>query len=149
MKATNLIYIPETANNFVRLRRGIVSHLTEEKLSWDEYAMMLHLIIRANPNSGSLLTSYQGLTDETQGYFKKNKVNKILLSLKSGNYISYPDHRGSGKSFEIFINKYPQSNKRYLYFDKNTEEPAELEVNQQNLRDKINGLAKSKYIDDG
>ena len=149
MNPNRIKQIPETANNFVKLRRGIISHLTEEKMDWDEYAILLHLIVRANPMTGKVLTSNQGLTNETQGHFKKNKVNKILLSLKGNNYIRYPDRRGSGKSFEIEINKYPKSNKQYIYFDENNDNSAELELKRQNLRDRINGLAQSKHIDDG
>lgn len=115
---------PETSENFVRVRRGILDHLIDGKLGWDEFNILLMLILRANPTNGIFITSYDSLVSDTRGHFSKNHINKIMLALKKQNYITFPNHRGSRTSIKVAINKYPLSNRYYTDFDKHkSDEP--------------------------
>lgn len=136
---------PETAKNYVRLRRGIIDHLTEEKLTWDEFSLLEYLIIRANPKNGKLFTSYNLLSNETHCRYSINRINKLLLSLKEKLYIYYPEHKGSGKPFEVSIDKYPLSNKLYLKIIEDNE--AELFTRKQNFVRAKKSLVKGLSID--
>jgi len=150
MRIVQTTTAPETAEDYVRFRRGIVKHLNNGSITWDEYSILSYLIVRANPKTGCLFTSYAALSDETQGKYSKNRINKILLQLKNLEYVYFEKHVGSGRSFELAINKYPLSGKPFAYLeilDDDDESKAELLVNRQNFEERVNGLVESKSMD--
>lgn len=142
----------KSEEGFVRIYRTLFNDYLESKMTYDEFSLLLLLIMRANPITGIFHTSYESLVNDTKGKYKKNYINKMMLSLKEQKKIWYSKQQGRRSSFSVEIHNYPLSNgsfKDISYrfgsppgrsLEEHKEEiragvPADVELNQQKLKD--------------
>lgn len=93
---------------YVKVPRGLRNDLQNGLLTLDEYNIILWLMLNANCYNGIAVTCYEALVNEMsiKGAEPKNKVNKIMLSLKKKCYIWYPPQQGKKSRFQVVINGY-------------------------------------------
>ena len=105
---------PAGAGNFLKLRRSLDEHLLERWMTWNEFAMVVWLCIRASPANGVVRTSWVQLEGETR--LSANHAEQICRALRRKRYVWYPRHRGrrgAHRLIEIAIDKYPTADGRY------------------------------------
>ena len=100
-------------NNFVRLSRSFQEFYLDKHISFEEFEVIVWLWFKANPKTGRIGASYEGLSKDFQERYSKNKMNKIMLELKRQKLIWYPRQQGRRSSFNVDIQSYPLSNKTY------------------------------------
>ena len=101
------------ANNFLRLGRRIRDDLLNCRLTFIEFSLLVWLWLEANPHNGRVKISYEGLRQDLRGEYSKNKINKIVLSLKLKGYLGFERQQGRRGSFLATLDNYPLSNRRF------------------------------------
>lgn len=87
-------------------------------LTYDEFFLLFWLWLGANPYRGAVRISYKGLHTELHGRHSINKLNKIVLSLRSKKYLSFPKRQGRRGAFEALLDRYPLASGEYISITK-------------------------------
>ena len=103
---------PSTANNYVKLRRGLLDHLINGNITWDQYAFYTILLIKANSDTGIVMVNYSALAREIkQGV---QVVRRFCIALAQVGFILVQVGKaGSPKPVQVIIHKYPCSDGHY------------------------------------
>lgn len=146
-------------NDFIRLPRSIKEFYLDRFLLLEEFIVLVWLWFGANPKTGRINVSYEGLSKDFQERYSKNQINKIMLELKRKKLIWYPSQQGRRSSFNVDIQNYPLSKGKHrditgLFNDNSgrssgrsesdnpAEVPAEVETSWQKLKTEKNRLIK-------
>jgi len=98
----------------VKIPRAWKIDRLENKISADELYILCWLALLANPHNGKTKASFEEIVSDLsiKGKDPKNKVNKIMLSLKKKKRLWYPTQQGRRSSFIVEIGGYLLSTKR-------------------------------------
>ena len=146
-------------NDFIRLPRSIKEFYLDRFLLLEEFIVLVWLWFGANPKTGRINVSYEGLSKDFQERYSKNQINKIMLELKRKRLIWYPRQQGRRSSFNVDIQNYPLSKGKPRdiseLFNGNSgrssgrsennnpaEAPAEVETSWQKLKTEKKSLIK-------
>lgn len=97
----------EKKYTYVQIPRTWISDYMSREITCDEFFVLMWLTLRANYYSGKYATTYEVIASELSGKYETNRINKIMLSLKSKQRIWYPEIKGSRRPFEVEIEGYP------------------------------------------
>jgi hypothetical protein len=96
-----------TFNGYIPLRRGLLQHLRERRISLREYDVFTILLMWADHRTGIATTNAPGLVFLSGGQLEQSYVQKCLASLEEKNYIKRPFYViGQRGDYKIFIDKY-------------------------------------------
>ena len=143
---------------FVRMPKKIQMDYKNGAISYDERCILIWLFLEADYVNGAKYTSYQSISDDLNGKYSKNHINKIVLSLKRKKYLYFNCQKGRRGSFKISISNYPLPSGGFTSFEslsnKNlcrgqndasvinqSELPEEVSINGQNLENMKKDLA--------
>lgn len=93
------------AGNFVKIRRGILQHLLEHKMSTNQFTVFQLIVLLADASTGvwwgdaPVITTY--LTD-----LSLKSAQNALASLEAKGYIKRFRQQGSRSTYPILVNKY-------------------------------------------
>lgn len=104
----------EIESNFVCFPRALQDFYFAGILKLDELLVLVWIWIGANPVNGKLHTSIDGLVAELEQKYARNRMNKILLSLKKMGLIDYPKIQGKRSPFYIRSMYYRLSSKAFV-----------------------------------
>ena len=92
---------------YVRLRRGILDHLQQTRISFSEYTIYTILLQLADSRSGCAFTNAKSLEALIDRGLKQQRIQDILFELHLKGYIRPfgQRHVGSG-SYPILIHRY-------------------------------------------
>ena len=104
--------LPEE-ETFAKIPRAWKFDRVDGKLSADEFVVLVWLALGANYYDGRVKTSYEEIVSDLsiKGKDPKNKVNKIMLSLKKKRRVWYHTQQGRRSSFMVEIGGYLLSTK--------------------------------------
>lgn len=92
------------STGFVKLRRGINEHLVTGKITPEEYAVYVFMIVEADHRTGIWKGSGEAIAHKFRWCLRRAQM--VLASIFSKGYaFSYREHRGRG-NYPIKINKY-------------------------------------------
>jgi len=100
------VTMQEQNDTFVQLPRAWMDEYLNKKLSFAELCVLVWLTWRANPYNGTVKTSYAEIASDFRGEYKKEHINKVMLSLKRKQYLWFPHMQGSRGSFMAEISNY-------------------------------------------
>ncbi len=94
-------------SGYVRLRRGVLDHLHEGRMSFSEYGIYTILVQLANSRSGCAFSNAKSLEALIGRGLKQQRIQDILFELHLKGYIRPfgQRHVGSG-SYPILIHRY-------------------------------------------
>src|SRR5580704_9660119 len=94
-------------SGYVRLRRGVLDHLQQARISFSEYAIYTILLQLADSRSGCAFTNAKSLEALIDRGLKQQRIQDILLELQLKGYVKRfgQAHVGSG-SYPILIHRY-------------------------------------------
>lgn len=112
--------------SFITFPRSIVSDFRDGKLSRTEFIAYVWIRLNANPYAIAIV-SLESVREDIFPKLKrasgKNFINKILLSLRTKNYIHFNDRRGQRGSFEVRFGDWKLPNGAISTLDKATQLP--------------------------
>jgi hypothetical protein len=89
---------------FVKLRRGIIEHLEDGRLTPREFAVFTVLLLKADFRNSTWVGSASQIAKECR--IRKQYALQYLAALKSKGYIQFEIPRGAHVKYAIFIPKY-------------------------------------------
>src|SRR6266404_5992611 len=96
-----------TFNGYVQIRRGIMDHLKDGRLTLREFEVFFILLMWADARTGIASTNGPGIVFLSGGQLKLDYVQKCLASLEEKGYIKRPLYvQGQRGDQKIFIDKY-------------------------------------------
>jgi len=94
------------AGNFVKIRRGVLQHLHENRLTFSEFGVFQLLLLLADAATGVVWTDSQKIACYFNDSVSQRAVKDALHGLKEKGYIKSFQQQGSRGSYPILINKY-------------------------------------------
>jgi hypothetical protein len=93
--------------------------LESGEISWDEHSLREWLWFKADLDTGKVIADCKVLEIELKRRFPrikqlKNKINKLLLSLKKKRKLWFPEHTGKRGKIEIELQGFPLMSREYL-----------------------------------
>jgi hypothetical protein len=129
-----------TATGFVQLRRGILEHLTDGRITSDEFAAYTVLILNANRHTGNWRGS--GATLARIVHWEARKACRVLASLAKKGYIAIKRVSGSLQAYLFSVAKYfraavkrPRQPTELRSFGPVEEQEVNLQDKRENARD--------------
>src|SRR5262245_51606035 len=93
-------------NGWVSVRRGIIDHLLEGKLTSNEYLALVQLILFADASTGGYNVNAPLLMYRCGYGFSHDTAGRILASLHDKGYIWYRGVRFTKKPQPYWVNRY-------------------------------------------
>lgn len=94
------------AGNFVKIRRGVLQHLHENRLTFSEFGVFQLLLLQADAATGVVWTNSQKIAGMFNDTVNQRVIMDALSGLKKEGYIKSFQQTGSRGSYPILINKY-------------------------------------------
>jgi hypothetical protein len=92
---------------YIPLRRGVLQHLQEGRITLQEFNVFVMLLIWANHKTGIASTNAAGLVFLSGGQLEQRYTQRCLASLEKKGYIKMPFfQQGQRGDYDIFIDKY-------------------------------------------
>jgi len=97
---------PETARDYLRLRRGILTHVLDGDVSWFDASVFIWLALEASASSGIVRTCAPNIANQYR--LSVHRVRKTFRRLRNKiGWIYYDERQGHRGVFPVGIYKYP------------------------------------------
>lgn len=90
-------------DNFVIITRKIKSDILDEKLTKDEFALLMWIRVSATPYGVAVINLQSLREDLFKNKASVNHINKLMLNLKKEQYLFYKYRSGCRGSFEVHL----------------------------------------------
>jgi hypothetical protein len=92
--------------NFVQIRRGILQHVKDGRLSPNSFTVYMTIILLADASTGMWRGSAPALVVHFNGSLSLDAVQRALNSLEENGYIKRFRTHGQRGNYPILVNKY-------------------------------------------